>query len=176
MTTNMCISATDAKGVDADSLGSIRWPGHRLDRHLELLLGKWNCRFGKLVVPTSNASRRMPSGELRDRKASFKPDILLGFGSENLMFGGIVLCSRARIDFIRLVRPDAPSECPTFGLTLQGLVVSTSFRPRFQGVDGGGGLTYRSDINPVLPKNIANRCRLDWISRGRSGPVTLDYG
>jgi hypothetical protein len=37
-------------------------------------------------------------------------DILLGFGVVNLMFGGMVLFSKANTALIRLVIPDAPSE------------------------------------------------------------------
>jgi hypothetical protein len=43
--------------------------------------------------------------------------LLLGLGVLNLMFGGIVLCSKAKTDLIKLVRPEAPSEWPKFGLT-----------------------------------------------------------
>jgi hypothetical protein len=43
--------------------------------------------------------------------------LLFGLGVLNLMFGSIVLCSRDTTTFIKLVRPEAPSECPTFGLT-----------------------------------------------------------
>lgn len=43
--------------------------------------------------------------------------ILLGFGVVNLMFGIMVLCSRDKIALMRLVRPEAPSECPRLGLT-----------------------------------------------------------
>jgi len=43
--------------------------------------------------------------------------VLLGFGVLNLMFGGIILCSKAKTDLIKLVRPEAPSEWPKFGLT-----------------------------------------------------------
>lgn len=44
-------------------------------------------------------------------------DVLLGLGVLNLMFGGIVLCSNARTALIKLVTPEQPSECPTFGFT-----------------------------------------------------------
>ena len=43
--------------------------------------------------------------------------MLLGFGLENLMFGGIKLCSKANMALIKLVIPEAPSAWPTFGLT-----------------------------------------------------------
>lgn len=43
--------------------------------------------------------------------------LLLGFGVMNLIFGGIVLCSKASTALIRLVMPEAPSEWPTFGFT-----------------------------------------------------------
>jgi hypothetical protein len=33
------------------------------------------------------------------------------------MFGGMVLCSRARTHLIKLLKPDDPSEWPTFGFT-----------------------------------------------------------
>ena len=46
-------------------------------------------------------------------------NLLFGLGVSNLMLGSIVLCSRDSTAFIKLVRPDAPSECPTFGLTLE---------------------------------------------------------
>ena len=42
---------------------------------------------------------------------------LCGFGVSKLMFGGIVICSNASIDLIRLVNPEAPSEWPRFGFT-----------------------------------------------------------
>jgi hypothetical protein len=42
--------------------------------------------------------------------ATGNQDVLLGFGLLNLMFGGIVLCSKARIPLITLVIPEAPSE------------------------------------------------------------------
>ena len=35
----------------------------------------------------------------------------------NLIFGGMIPCSRASTDLMRLVSPDAPSEWPKFGLT-----------------------------------------------------------
>lgn len=44
-------------------------------------------------------------------------DLLLGLGFLNLIFGGIVLCSKARTALIKLVMPEQPSECPTFGFT-----------------------------------------------------------
>ncbi len=36
--------------------------------------------------------------------------LLLGFGVLNLILGGIILFSKARIALIKLVMPDAPSE------------------------------------------------------------------
>ena len=42
---------------------------------------------------------------------------LFGLGVLKLMFGGMMPFSRARTALIRLVRPLAPSEWPTFGLT-----------------------------------------------------------
>lgn len=48
---------------------------------------------------------------------------LLGFGRVNLMFGGIVSCSKASTALIKLVIPEAPSEWPTLGFTYYELVV-----------------------------------------------------
>lgn len=44
-------------------------------------------------------------------------DILFGLGLLSLIFGGIVLCSRARTHLMTDESPAEPSECPTFGLT-----------------------------------------------------------
>jgi hypothetical protein len=40
-----------------------------------------------------------------------------GFGFVKWAFGGMVFFSSARADLMMAVIPDAPSECPTFGLT-----------------------------------------------------------
>lgn len=44
-------------------------------------------------------------------------NLLLGFGVWNLMFGGMILFSRARTAFIKLEMPAEASEWPRFGLT-----------------------------------------------------------
>jgi hypothetical protein len=49
--------------------------------------------------------------------SSVRVDLLFGLGFLNLIFGGIVLFSKARTALIRLVIPEQPSECPTFGFT-----------------------------------------------------------
>ena len=38
---------------------------------------------------------------------------IFGFGFENLIFGGIIRCSKARTALMSEVIPEAPSECPT---------------------------------------------------------------
>lgn len=43
--------------------------------------------------------------------------LLRGLGTLNLMFGGMVLCSKARTAFIKLDIPAEASEWPRFGLT-----------------------------------------------------------
>jgi hypothetical protein len=47
----------------------------------------------------------------------YKVSSLLGLGFEKLILGKIVLFSRDKTAFMTLVIPDAPSECPTLGLT-----------------------------------------------------------
>lgn len=44
-------------------------------------------------------------------------DSLLGFGLSSLILGGITPFSSARMHLIRLLSPEDPSECPTFGFT-----------------------------------------------------------
>ncbi len=44
-------------------------------------------------------------------------DLLFGLGVVSFIFGGMILCSNAKIDLMRLLMPEAPSECPRFGFT-----------------------------------------------------------
>jgi hypothetical protein len=44
-------------------------------------------------------------------------NLLFGLGALSFIFGGMVLCSNAKIDLMRLLIPEAPSECPRLGFT-----------------------------------------------------------
>jgi len=46
-----------------------------------------------------------------------RQNVLFGFGVVNLMFGGIILCSKVRTALIKLLIPEAPSAWPMFGFT-----------------------------------------------------------
>ena len=57
------------------------------------------------------------TSEVKHSHLKVSSGLLLGFGVLNLMFGGIVRCCRESMTLIKLVIPDAPSECPTLGFT-----------------------------------------------------------
>lgn len=90
-------------------------------------------------------------------------DSLLGFGLLNLMLGGMVLFSRAKTALMMLVMPDAPSECPVFGLT-------------YERVRSERGMTrdaYRSNVDAMLSKDIAHGSGLDGVTSWCTSPMTL---
>lgn len=98
----MCVTASNAIRTYADSFSLMDGKGHWSDWHYQTFLGKWYYR---------------KSVKLLSRFAVVDAGLLLGLGVLNLMLGGITRCSSARIALIKLVIPDAPSECPTFGFT-----------------------------------------------------------
>ncbi len=97
----MGVGTSNTKRVDADSLSAVLWEGRRHNRYGQFLLRKGNCAsWGCQVSPLGAFCEGVRRGN----------DTLLGFGSENLMFGGIVRCSRARTALITLLMPEQPSE------------------------------------------------------------------
>ena len=67
------------------------------------------------------------------------------------MFGGTVLCSRAKTVLIKLVVPEAPSEWPTFGFTY---IMSALTKDPRRILD-----EYRSNDNTLVSEHICNGCR-----------------
>ena len=90
--------------------------------------------------------------------------ILLGFGFANLMFGGIILFSRANIAFIRLVIPEAPSEWPTFGFTRWGSVRSH---------DVISENAYRANKHTSFPEHVSYCCGLYGVPSRSTCSVAL---
>lgn len=96
----MSISSADTKRVDTDSRISIFRPRDGLNGHLEIVFleGDWTWL-------------------VEESFSILLGYLLFGFGVTKLIFGGIVLFSRARTALMILVSPDAPSPWPTFGFT-----------------------------------------------------------
>lgn len=53
--------------------------------------------------------------------------LLLGFGIEKCIFGGITRCSSANTALMRPVSPDAPSPCPTLDFACLKSISPASF-------------------------------------------------
>lgn len=70
------------------------------------------------------------------RTACLKKNSRLGLGLEKRMFEGMVLFSKASTPLITLVRPDAPSECPTLGFTYAPRQKSGKFQKGFDQIPG----------------------------------------
>lgn len=85
----------------------------------EFILARLLRSFGQGVALVGTTRRPPLKSTSRIRKDHLKVPggLLLGFGVLNLMFGGIIPCSRESVTLIRLDKPDAPSEWPTFGFT-----------------------------------------------------------
>jgi hypothetical protein len=103
----MHIAPPNTKRVDANPLFTILWKRRRADRDREFVFGKGNC----VLVLAAISPREKPCSW---RNVA---NVLLGLGLLNLIFGGMILCSRARTDLMTEVRPDEPSPCPRFGFT-----------------------------------------------------------
>ena len=96
---------------------------------------------------------------------SLRESLLLGLGSEKLIFGGIVLCSSAKTVLIRLVVPEAPSEWPTFGFTYSTLAFTEDCREAPE--------KYRSDEDTLLSEHICNGCRFQRVTNSSTSAMTL---
>lgn len=124
----MSIGTADAKRVDTDTTITISRPGHWFRGYYELLVFKRYCHdllesrvsfdgYMYMSLACSKITLSLSFLKPYESGAIRHADLLLGLGVENLMFGGIVLFSKANTALIKLVKPEAPSEWPTFGLT-----------------------------------------------------------
>lgn len=96
--TYMHIGTANTKRVHADTLVAITWPWHGLHG------------YNQIGILPRNYTVRIKFRWILSY-------LLAGLGLWNLMFGMIVLCSRDNTAFAMLVRAEAPSLCPKFGLT-----------------------------------------------------------
>ena len=76
-----------------------------------------SCGQGVALVGTVRRFCLKSTSEIKYGHLEESSGLLLGFGVLNLIFGGMVRCCRESTTLIKLVIPDAPSECPTLGFT-----------------------------------------------------------
>ena len=102
--TYVSVCSTDTKRIYTSSLMAILWPRHGLERDLQARLFERNY-----ACPVSSFKMSQKRKDIEH--------LLFGFGFLKLILGGMVRFSKAKVILMRLVMPEAPSECPTFGFT-----------------------------------------------------------
>lgn len=105
--THVCIGSCHSERVDADPLIFASRPWLSLGRNAKFCFLPRNFYILSAVILRGRQTLAVDSGRT----------LLLGLGFSIYILGGMTLCSRARTPLMILVRPAAPSECPTFGLT-----------------------------------------------------------
>ena len=96
--------------------------------------------------------------------------LLLGFGFEKCIFGGITRCSSANTALMRPVSPDAPSPCPTLDFACRKFI---SLGP-FSLLAPTLVVTYGSDVYAFAAKSSRYGCSFHNITDFRPSPVALD--